>query len=223
MRVETPLVAKSAFPEKAGVVAPTALLETKSMSQYTLEEYNPPGQQIVRPCRECGSPVSRSPSEMEDDKRPFCSRDCYHDWRRGRTFGSPDGKESYTCEECGDTFEKWPSQGKRRFCSAECRHDWLSSRTGQDHPLWEGGVDWYRAIRSAHGPTGWHTQRKEHLADECENCGEGEATLSLHHIVPVLAGGPNASWNYMTLCRTCHQRAEDYCRDLPGMEAVLTE
>lgn len=214
---------KSAFPEKAGGVAPTALLEAKSMSQFTLEEYNHPGQQVVRPCRECSEPVSRSPSEVNGEKRPFCSRECYHEWRREADVLGGENKETYTCEWCGDSFEKWPSQGERRFCSQDCHYSWEASRTGQDHPLWKGGVDWYRAVRSAHGPTGWHTQRKEHLGDECKICGTSDATLSLHHIVPVLAGGSNAPWNYMTLCRTCHRQVEDYTRGLPGMEAVLTE
>lgn len=193
------------------------------MSQYTLEEYNPPGQQVVRPCRHCSKPVSRSPSEVDGEKRPFCSRECYHEWRRQANVLGDQDKKSYTCEWCEDVFEKWPSQGERRFCSQDCHYKWQSSRTGQDHPLWAGGVGWYRAVRSANGPTGWHTQREQHLGDECELCGESETTLSLHHIVPVLAGGLNAPWNYMTLCRACHQRAEDYCRDLPGMGPVLTE
>lgn len=287
-------MSKSAFPEKAGAETPTALLGSKSMRQYQIQDYETDGatcpecgdefsgrsglskhhnaqhgekflplaacdncgeiytetvgnvntssntfcseecrkagwsdskskrttEWLELECDVCGECFEKPPSEA--DAR-FCSWSCYSSWREGKTFWSGGGKITEHCERCGDEFERYPSEGNGRFCSHSCMYEWFSSRTGQDHPLWEGGVDWYRAVRSAHGPTGWHTQRKEHLGDECKVCGTSEATLSLHHIVPVLAGGPNAPWNYMTLCRTCHRQVEDYTRDLPGMEPVLTE
>jgi len=41
-------------------------------------------------------------------------------------------------------------------------------------------------------------------------CGESAEKLDLHHIIPLLAGGVNEEWNYMTLCRSCHITVEHY-------------
>jgi len=290
--------AKSASPEKAGARTPTALLRSKSMRQYQIQDYETDGAtcpecgeqfngraglskhhsaqhgekfkplaacdrcgeiytetvaninknhntycsedcrkrsfsehrsgeqsaqykpDVCLTCDECGDEFSRPPSE---DHSRFCSWACYSNWREGKTFWSNGGKVSETCEWCGTEFKRYESHGNGRFCSPDCMHEWFASRTGQDHPLWKGGVDWYRAIRSAHGPTGWHTQREEHLGDECERCGASEETLSLHHIVPVLAGGLNAPWNYMTLCESCHPTVETYVRQFDAFDSVLTE
>lgn len=169
---------------------------------------------VVSECAWCGGEFEHRPHE----NRRFCSRGCYdkHQSEHGHFNGETNpkytgGKETHICDFCQGEYERYPSK-PARFCSAECRVEWLSTRTAQDHPLWKGGVGWYRAIRSSLGPTGWHTQRKEHLGDECELCGESAATLALHHIIPVLAGGTNADYNYMTLCRSCHTTVEDVTR-----------
>jgi len=152
----------------------------------------------------------------------YCSRECYHDSRRGSPHpGETKGKVAIECDWCGEDFEVWPKRGEEvRFCGRECTNKWRASQTGPDHPLWKGGTDWYRLIRSATGATGWHTQRKRHLGDECELCG-GDERLTLHHIVPVLAGGVNGAWNYMTVCQHCHRTVEDFCRGLPGFGRIL--
>lgn len=278
---------KSALPEKAGVCAPTALLETKSMRQYQIQDYETDGatcpecgqqfsgraglskhhsakhggifkplaacdfcgalyyenpdnlhtsenhyctescrkaafsrdrsgdsnplyqERATNTCRECGGEFQVRPSESE---RPFCSRECYDDWQRGREWEKEDGRVQSVCGLCEESFSHWPSRDAK-FCSNECANNWKASRTGPNHPLWKGGVNWYRAIRSALGPTGWHTQRKEHLGDECEMCGESADSLALHHIIPVLAGGTNAEYNYMTLCPSCHNTVEARTRE----------
>jgi uncharacterized C2H2 Zn-finger protein len=289
-------LSKSAFPEKAGARTPTALLGSKSMRQYQIQDFETDGatcpkcgdefkgrsglskhhaaqhgqkfkplaacdwcgelytetvknlhaserhycskgcrsrahselqsgeqnpnysERTAKVCRECGDGFLVTPSGQY---RKFCSRECYDDWQSGREWGNSEVEE--TCEFCGSQFTRYPSEGTGRFCSAECRHEWLASRTGQDHPLWEGGTDWYRAIRSALGPTGWHTQREKYLSDECELCGESDDTLAMHHIVPVLAGGTNADYNYMTLCRGCHSSAENFVNKYSEFDRILVD
>jgi len=175
-------------------------------------------------CNWCGSEFEH----RQHKERQFCSRECYHEYNSEHSHFNGEtnprysgGKETTTCEFCDETYGVYSSRPSARFCSTECQYNWMSQRTGSDHPLWRGGTDWYRAVRSALGPTGRHRQRKENLGDECELCGESESTLVLHHIVPVLAGGTNAEYNYMTLCRGCHSTVEHRTRGFT--EAVLTE
>jgi len=92
--------------------------------------------------------------------------------------------------------------------------------TGQDHPNWRGGKSVYDAVkRQLPGPS-WNTVRDRHLDDRCANCGESDE-LELHHIVPILSGGTNEGWNLLTLCQSCHYRAEWVVRDL--LDPVLLE
>jgi len=98
----------------------------------------------------------------------------------------------------------------------------MAGRTGQDHPSWRGGKHLIDALRKQLRPS-WWTVRDEARADECYNCGASRCKLDVHHIVPLSAGGTNEDWNLMTLCESCHRTVESHTRDLPGMEAVLTE
>lgn len=182
-------------------------------------------ERIKKECDECGSPFEVRPCETH---QRFCGRDCYDEHQTTRTGEKNHnwaGRVEKECGWCNSEFEVVPARkDTARFCSIDCRHDWLASRTGKDHPLWQGGVNWYRAIRSSLGPTGWRTQRKEHLEDECRLCGGSSGTLALHHIVPVLSGGTNTEYNYMTLCRGCHSTVETYTQgNVPGTEPLLFE
>lgn len=97
----------------------------------------------------------------------------------------------------------------------------MAGVTGQDHPNWRGGKSIYDAVKKQLPGPSWSTHRARHRADECRMCGASEAKLDLHHIVPVLAGGMNERWNFMTLCTSCHHKAEWYTRDL--LPPVLTD
>jgi 5-methylcytosine-specific restriction endonuclease McrA len=184
-------------------------------------------------CEYCGNVFSRSRGNKTDSENEFCSRECYHGWNKetGALAGenNPQYKEPLLleCEQCSCDYEVPPVHSESRFCSAECRHDWLRQRTGTDHPLHQGGYDYYVAIRQGLSDVGWETLRKEHNADECEMCGAetspNDRDLSLHHILPVLSGGTNEAYNFMTLCEPCHSKAEAYCSDLPGFDRVLVE
>lgn len=92
--------------------------------------------------------------------------------------------------------------------------------TGQDSPTWLGGRSVYGAIKKQFHGQSWEDDREQHLADECRVCGD-ESELVLHHIIPIMAGGTNDSYNYMTLCRSCHGTVEwQICRHF---DTVLAE
>lgn len=202
-----------------------------SFSKNRSGEKNPNHKEKQRKkCDQCGGFFEKVPSKSN---QRFCSENCYHTYVRETGILKGENNPCYKerlvleCEWCHSEYKVPPVHKNSRFCSADCRHEWLSSRTGKEHPLWEGGTDWYTTIRQELGPTGWHTLRKKNLKNKCELCGVDESPngrdLSLHHIVPVLSGGTNSEYNFMTLCEPCHSNVESYCSDLPGFEKVLLE
>ena len=174
-----------------------------------------------RECKQCGGSFSAT----VNSPKKYCSRNCYHSWNKEngvlRGENNPKWKADleFECEQCGDKYTR-PESHKEftRFCSDECRSEHLTTVTGNDHWHWQGGKNYYTAIRSSLGPTGWHTQREKHLQDECEMCGSetspGGRDLSLHHIIPVLSGGTNGEYNYLPLCEPCHSKVESTTSDI---------
>ncbi|WP_425433354.1 HNH endonuclease [Haloarcula salinisoli] len=152
------------------------------------------------------------------------------DWRSKNRSGKnapswKGGKVRVECERCDTEFDVKPVRAnKARFCSYACRNEWLTTQTGQDHPNWKGGRHLRNiVVKQLHGPS-WTTIREEHVSSECQNCGIDESQfdrgLDLHHIVPIQAGGTNQGYNLITLCRSCHKKAESYTTDFT--ESVLS-
>jgi hypothetical protein len=92
--------------------------------------------------------------------------------------------------------------------------------TGQDHPNWRGGKDIYDAVKRQMPGASWNVIKERHKADECQNCGTSE-NLELHHIIPLMDGGTHEPWNLMTLCMSCHHKAEWFTRSFSS--PVLTD
>lgn len=101
----------------------------------------------------------------------------------------------------------------------------MAGVTGQDHPLWRGGKSVYDAVKKQLPGPSWNTLKDRYRESECAMCGatqdEADRALDVHHIVPLLCGGTNEEWNFITLCMSCHHRAEWYTRDI--LNPVLTE
>lgn len=99
----------------------------------------------------------------------------------------------------------------------------MAGVAGQDHPNWRGGKSIYDAVKKQLRPS-FHSVKEEYRKESCGNCGrtaeETGRTLDVHHIVPLLCGGTNDEWNMMTLCMSCHHKAEWYTRGL--LDPVLT-
>ncbi|MFC7059861.1 HNH endonuclease [Halovenus salina] len=73
-------------------------------------------------------------------------------------------------------------------------------------------------LKQLHGAS-WEKIRDLHLDDECAICGDPD-DLCLHHIIPILTGGTNDSYNLLTLCRQCHTRTEWYTREFTERHLV---
>ncbi len=130
------------------------------------------------------------------------------------------------CSWCGD--EVYKSAGQldemgdyaidNHFCDKECetqfkRHNWVR----EGHPNWEGGKSDLNAVRHLLSEVSWQeTARKVRKRDGhvCQMCGEFGVgrSLDVHHIVPVVSGGNNHPDNLITLCISCHRKAEEYTK-----------
>lgn len=74
-------------------------------------------------CENCGTDFDKKPSLIKKSKNHFCSRDCQHKWRTGKTntINHPKGINK-NCEVCEKEFYVYPSEVEtKRFCSANCR------------------------------------------------------------------------------------------------------
>jgi len=176
-------------------------------------------------CDHCEEPFRKKESHISETN--FCCFECNSEWLSENITGEDTnlwngGKVEVECDWCGKFFDRKPSHVReKKFCSRECHANWESeNQTGQDNPAWNGGHDIYRSLRSQL-PKKWEEVRKARRrvdGYECQMCGDTAAEvgrkLDVHHIVPLLSGGLNEAWNLITLCLTCHQKAESKTREI---------
>lgn len=172
-------------------------------------------------CEHCGDSFEAPPSQAS--WRRCCSNECANESVRAERQSE---WVERPCEWCDEPFETIPSNSHQRFCSDGCRNDWFSATySGQNSPNWRGGPTVYAALYTLLRPS-FRKTRDDNRKEACEVCGALNADASrqhhVHHIVPVLSGGTNGPWNLMTLCVSCHRKAEAYCHGLPGFESFVT-
>jgi 5-methylcytosine-specific restriction endonuclease McrA len=157
-------------------------------------------------CDQCGESNIKRPSDIErGGDGVYCGPECAS---RGR-----EKKVEVVCSACGETLFRHPykiESNERHFCDSKCmsigyQGECVASSLG-------------KAIRRTISDLSWQTTASDYRTgdkDVCELCGE-ESTqkrYDIHHIIPLLAGGVNAEWNYMTLCRSCHRKSEAYTKN----------
>lgn len=185
-------------------------------------------------CEWCESMVRRSEYAIENRERIFCDFDCKGAWRQENWTGNvtsrwKGGPVTVECHYCGERFERRRDQVEeyeRSFCSSTCLGKWRSeAQRGSNNPVWTGGDAIRSAVRRLIGNEPWTTIAERERKDVCEFCGTTETgdgrAMSVHHIVPVMAGGCNASELLMTLCPACHRCVEAYTRRI--VEPVLVD
>lgn len=121
-------------------------------------------------------------------------------------------------EENPEQAKEMASQHMSRMVTTRDENP-MEGVSGQDSPTWLGGRSIYDAVKKQlHGPS-WQSTRSQYLADKCRVC-KSDTDLILHHIVPLMAGGTNDEYNYMTLCRSCHGTVEWHiCRNFSNVLA----
>lgn len=104
---------------------------------------------------------------------------------------------------CGDSNVARRPDIARKISESKTGKPVLAQR-GARNANWRGGHSDYR------GPD-WEQQRKLALARDnhaCQHCGATECGLQVHHVVPFRISHDNALTNLLTLCPSCHSRAE---------------
>lgn len=165
---------------------------------------------VTLECEVCGEEYGEKHAKKNTSR--FCSVECAGKWKSEayRDEGNPYGYNDIqiTCEWCGDV-DPSPAHKDARFCSQDCMVEWRAREySGSNHPRWNGGKNSYR------GPN-WERQRqkaRERDDHECQYCGETDAELDVHHILPFSEFDDyqtaNRLQNLITLCDSCHSNAE---------------
>lgn len=181
---------------------------------------------VTLSCHNCGDEFETVASR--EDRAKYCSRECYYG-----DMDMPTGEDHWSynsadieCGWCGETFTVPGSRRQEReYCSRECFQSDHEFPSGEAHPSWKETPE-YR-------PSGkeWQDLRervRERDGYECQLCGVHEddmdRTLDVHHLDRVRdADDPRAAVNadesrLVSLCRSCHRRAEPYAPLLPPAE-----
>ena len=122
------------------------------------------------------------------------------------------GKVKLTCLNCRQEFKVHPKRkDTAKFCSHKCLGEWRSKNwKGEDNPSWRGGHPRYYGEN-------WEKQKRKALnrdSHTCQMCGapENGQRHDVHHIKPIREfedpASANSLDNLVTLCRSCHIKAE---------------
>lgn len=131
--------------------------------------------------------------------------------RIGKLYKPP---VKFVCETCGKEVTiprgKMCPARKLRFCSPKCAS---IGNSGENNASWRGGHEPY------YGPNWQRQRRKARKRDNyaCQDCGlteeEANKHLDIHHKIPFRFFNGNYEKanelsNLVTLCRSCHRKAE---------------
>lgn len=162
-------------------------------------------------CPVCDGPFKAKPYRLRLHSALYCSRAC-------KTAGLGGGSVVAYCEWCGEDFRRKNAEIKpHNFCCRSCMGAWQSAFIkGEMSPTWRGGYkayygsDWKASRRSARERDGF----------ACQACSLSEddvgRSLEVHHVKPVrlfdVVNDANNLDNLVTLCRTCHTKADVLAR-----------
>lgn len=149
----------------------------------------------TRTCDWCGEEFTRPRSEFTDSEHNFCGEDCYGKWHSENHVGEDashykGGKIEVECANCGDSFEKFPSDvagTNFSYCSHECQDEHRSEvYVGENHPTYARiAVKCYHCGDELEVvPARYEKQERFFCSQECK-----AATWS-----DEFAGGGNPSW-----------------------------
>lgn len=187
------------------------------------------GTHVSFTCTQCGNRYERALGRMSwHSKNRFCSIACHHEWQKSN---NPKGSEhpeynslQVDCKVCSKRIERQPHRIRiyeKQFCSKKSAGIWRSqNHISVNHPRWKGGdmigyrgPNWRKQSASARKRDGYH----------CQHCRISEKKvgrlLDVHHIEPFrnfsYIPGENENYlqanelsNLITLCTSCHMRAE---------------
>lgn len=195
-------------------------------------------------CKGCDAPLSRATTGRT--AATYCSHECRVSHKKAEPKHCLACKCWFTPIKMHSGMGKMISYNAGKTCSAECHVKWISLNearkekiskafTGERHPNWQGGPQmrdrgargggWQRARRAA-------LKRDKHVCQHCcvteaehkETTGKG---LEVHHKVPFWQyrgdnAKANALSNLVSLCKSCHQKADwEYRRQNPVQMGMM--
>lgn len=121
---------------------PTCNKEYKNLTAVKIHHTKTHGKSIAGfeyDCAWCGNTVIKNNTTYE---KAFCSNSCRDNWQSDNWSGenNPNFKDSIrelTCNYCGDTFKRYPSQaknGRGKFCSMSCSQ---KDKSGENAPNYQ--------------------------------------------------------------------------------------
>lgn len=168
-------------------------------------------------CDNCGKNHEEWRYRVEKNGGSCCSLECRHENQKNGEF--------VECAWCGNEIYRASCQLNEmgdyaidhHFCDKECekeykQHNWVR----EGHPRWEGGKAGIDTVRNCLSNFSWYRIATWARQDTCQMCGDERdgRVLDVHHIVPVSAGGTNHPDNLITLCISCHRKAEQYTKKI---------
>ncbi len=148
-------------------------------------------------------------------KNKFHSAECRNKWQSTQKKG-----ENVRCAnpKCKNEFYRRASRPERKYCSMDCAKTdpayWQKvgdtrKKRYQRNWEWEGWKE-KRTDRAFWDPIAAAVREKDR--HQCQGCGSkwkrGEKRYHVHHIIPRSLGGYDEFWNLITLCPSCHRKAD---------------
>ncbi len=187
---------------------------------------------VNRICLTCSRRFVGRTSDIKRGYSKYCSKDCYDDWQRKNTpkgINNPLWKRiKRSCLKCLRSIWVKPARiedGRGKYCSKECYYSDLKQRmigrkmstkarskiSGKNHYNWKGGRSLINRKRFKNAE--WDAIKKQVYSRDnrtCQKCGKNclWMDISCHHIKPWRESKDNSLENLVTLCRSCHARAD---------------
>lgn len=159
-------------------------------------------------CALCGTEF-----EAKSRARMYCSSVCKNKAKNLKSL------IDVVCKDCGVVFKrsKWDLRKNRNDRCWSCkgreemnRPDWSGSKS----PTWLGGHKHWQAGKLGRDKDGlsWKQQRQlcwDRDRGTCQRCGDKKRKPDCHHIVPYRISKSHALGNLISLCKSCHKKADE--------------
>jgi len=160
-------------------------------------------------CLECGTECSTK----------FCSSKCQGRWKYYNVLRVE--------KVCGCGVIYWGDRDSPTKCRVCRREEYLPAREGSLNPAWKGGSSQWQPGKHGRDKDGlsWKVQRLlcwERDNYTCQHCDKKQEGWKpdCHHAVPYRISLSHALDNLLSLCRSCHKKAEAQCTELWGGQTL---
>ena len=165
---------------------------------------------------------------LDGRKRKFCSQRCREKWHYAHARGL---RVEKVCSRCFETYTapQGSSVSNCYSCASFGKLLKLKNTSGPNSPTWKGGHKYWQAGKTGRDQNGlsWKVQRKlawERDSYTCQHCHKTEQELgrkpNVHHVKPYRLSLSHALDNLVSLCRSCHKKADAQIPELWGGQTL---